>query len=113
MVTKHNKTSLSPLLPERTGLALLGSPRFSPPPPRQSLTLFSAEVEMASSALGGSAPLVPNPEQGTGRSAAAVLGLSAGLGGAEMELQKMLINERMKCENHRTNYQTLKAEHAR
>uniref|UniRef100_A0A8C4HSD7 Centrosomal protein of 83 kDa n=1 Tax=Dicentrarchus labrax TaxID=13489 RepID=A0A8C4HSD7_DICLA len=24
----------------------------------------------------------------------------------------MLINERMKCENHRTNYQTLKAEHA-
>uniref|UniRef100_A0A8C3GAJ3 Centrosomal protein 83 n=1 Tax=Cyclopterus lumpus TaxID=8103 RepID=A0A8C3GAJ3_CYCLU len=42
---------------------------------------------------------------------AAMLGLSAGLGGAEMELQKMLIDERMKCENHRTNYQTLKAEH--
>ena len=42
-----------------------------------------------------------------------MLGLSAGLGGAEMELQKMLIDERMKCENHRTNYQTLKAEHAR
>uniref|UniRef100_A0A8C9Z4Q9 Centrosomal protein 83 n=1 Tax=Sander lucioperca TaxID=283035 RepID=A0A8C9Z4Q9_SANLU len=41
-----------------------------------------------------------------------MLGLSAGLGGAEMELQKMLIDERMKCENHRTNYQTLKAEHA-
>uniref|UniRef100_A0A7N6AIQ9 Centrosomal protein 83 n=1 Tax=Anabas testudineus TaxID=64144 RepID=A0A7N6AIQ9_ANATE len=41
-----------------------------------------------------------------------LLGLSAGLGGAEMELQKMLIDERMKCENHRTNYQTLKAEHA-
>uniref|UniRef100_A0A8C3ARI9 Centrosomal protein 83 n=1 Tax=Cyclopterus lumpus TaxID=8103 RepID=A0A8C3ARI9_CYCLU len=40
-----------------------------------------------------------------------MLGLSAGLGGAEMELQKMLIDERMKCENHRTNYQTLKAEH--
>uniref|UniRef100_A0A8C6UK51 Centrosomal protein 83 n=1 Tax=Neogobius melanostomus TaxID=47308 RepID=A0A8C6UK51_9GOBI len=32
-------------------------------------------------------------------------------GGAEMELQKMLIDERMKSENHRTNYQTLKAEH--
>uniref|UniRef100_A0A671Y0K4 Centrosomal protein 83 n=1 Tax=Sparus aurata TaxID=8175 RepID=A0A671Y0K4_SPAAU len=31
---------------------------------------------------------------------------------AEMELQKMLIDERMKCENHRTNYQTLKAEHS-
>uniref|UniRef100_A0A8D3AUI5 Centrosomal protein of 83 kDa n=1 Tax=Scophthalmus maximus TaxID=52904 RepID=A0A8D3AUI5_SCOMX len=30
---------------------------------------------------------------------------------AGMELQKMLIDERMKCENHRTNYQTLKAEH--
>uniref|UniRef100_A0A8C6UDK4 Centrosomal protein 83 n=1 Tax=Neogobius melanostomus TaxID=47308 RepID=A0A8C6UDK4_9GOBI len=29
----------------------------------------------------------------------------------EMELQKMLIDERMKSENHRTNYQTLKAEH--
>lgn len=29
-----------------------------------------------------------------------------------MELQKMLIDERMKCENHRTNYQTLKAEHS-
>uniref|UniRef100_A0AAX7UR71 Centrosomal protein 83 n=1 Tax=Astatotilapia calliptera TaxID=8154 RepID=A0AAX7UR71_ASTCA len=42
---------------------------------------------------------------------AAMLGLSTGLGGAEMELQKMLIDERMKSENHRKNYQTLKAEH--
>ncbi|XP_028426042.1 centrosomal protein of 83 kDa isoform X2 [Perca flavescens] len=66
---------------------------------------------MTSSALGHSAPLLPNLEPGMGKSAA-VLGLSAGLGGAEMELQKMLIDERMKCENHRTNYQTLKAEHA-
>ncbi|XP_062238534.1 centrosomal protein of 83 kDa [Platichthys flesus] len=65
---------------------------------------------MASSALGQSAPFVPNLSSGMGKSAA-VLGLSAGLGGAEMELQKMLIDERMKCENHRTNYQTLKAEH--
>ncbi|CAB1451873.1 unnamed protein product [Pleuronectes platessa] len=65
---------------------------------------------MASSALGQSAAFVPNRSSGMGQSAA-VLGLSAGLGGAEMELQKMLIDERMKCENHRTNYQTLKAEH--
>lgn len=67
---------------------------------------------MTSSALGQSANLIPNMEPGMGMSAA-MLGLSAGLGGAEMELQKMLIDERMKCENHRTNYQTLKAEHAR
>ncbi|XP_039647720.1 centrosomal protein of 83 kDa isoform X2 [Perca fluviatilis] len=66
---------------------------------------------MTSSALGHSAPLLPNLEPGMGKSAA-MLGLSAGLGGAEMELQKMLIDERMKCEKHRTNYQTLKAEHA-
>ncbi|XP_040002768.1 centrosomal protein of 83 kDa isoform X2 [Xiphias gladius] len=66
---------------------------------------------MTSSTFGGSAPVVPNLEHGMGKSAA-MLGLSAGLGGAEMEMQKMLINERMKCENHRTNYQTLKAEHS-
>ncbi|XP_037616412.1 centrosomal protein of 83 kDa isoform X1 [Sebastes umbrosus] len=65
----------------------------------------------SSSGLGQSAPLLPNLEPGMGKSAA-MLGLSAGLGGAEMELQKRLIDERMKCENHRTNYQTLKAEHA-
>ncbi|CAJ1054481.1 centrosomal protein of 83 kDa [Xyrichtys novacula] len=65
---------------------------------------------MTSSALGQSAPLASNLEPGIGR-AAAMLGLSAGLGGAEMELQKMLIDERMKCEHHRSNYQTLKAEH--
>nr|XP_020490433.1 centrosomal protein of 83 kDa isoform X1 [Labrus bergylta]XP_020490434.1 centrosomal protein of 83 kDa isoform X1 [Labrus bergylta] len=66
---------------------------------------------MTSSALGQSAPLVSTLESGIGRSAA-MLGMSAGLGGAEMELQKLLIDERMKCENHRTNYQTLKAEHS-
>ena len=42
---------------------------------------------------------------------AAVMGLSTGLGSAEMELQKMLIDERMKSTNHGINYQTLKAEH--
>ena len=67
---------------------------------------------MTSSALGQSPPFIPKLEPGMGKSAA-MLGLSAGLGGAEMELQKMLIDERMKCENHRTNYKTLKAEHTR
>lgn len=67
---------------------------------------------MTSSTLGQSAPRLPNLESGMGKSAA-VLGLSAELGGAEMELQKMLIDERMKCENHRKNYQTLRAEYTR
>ncbi|XP_049892187.1 centrosomal protein of 83 kDa [Epinephelus moara] len=66
---------------------------------------------MTSSALGQSSPLLQNLEPGIGRSAA-MLGLSAGLEGAEMELQKMLIDERIKCENYKTNYRTLKAEHA-
>nr|XP_046234686.1 centrosomal protein of 83 kDa isoform X1 [Scatophagus argus] len=72
---------------------------------------FNKRGEMTSSTFGQSANLVPNLEPGIGKSAA-MLGLSAGLGATEMELQKMLIDERMKCENHRTNYQTLKAEHA-
>ncbi|XP_023206264.1 centrosomal protein of 83 kDa isoform X2 [Xiphophorus maculatus] len=59
---------------------------------------------------GQPASLVANLVPGMGKSAAA-LGLSAGLGGAELELQKMLIDERIKSENHRSNYQTLKAEH--
>uniref|UniRef100_A0A1A8PHN3 Coiled-coil domain containing 41 n=1 Tax=Nothobranchius pienaari TaxID=704102 RepID=A0A1A8PHN3_9TELE len=66
---------------------------------------------MSSSTPGQSAPRVSNLEPGMGRSAA-MLGLSAGLGGAELELQKMLIDERIKCEHHKTNYQTLQAEHA-
>lgn len=66
---------------------------------------------MTTSALGLSAPRLSNLEPVIGKSAA-MLGLSAGLEGAEMELQKMLIDERMKCENLKTNYQTLKAEHA-
>ena len=28
-----------------------------------------------------------------------------------VELQKLLIDERMRCETHKTNYQTLKEEH--
>ena len=31
----------------------------------------------------------------------------------ETELQKMLADEKMRSEQHRTNYQTLKAEHTR
>ncbi|KAF4080942.1 hypothetical protein AMELA_G00155210 [Ameiurus melas] len=38
---------------------------------------------------------------------------SVGLHCLDTELQKMLIDERMRCENHKTNYQTLKAEHSR
>ncbi|XP_027019727.2 centrosomal protein of 83 kDa isoform X2 [Tachysurus fulvidraco] len=38
---------------------------------------------------------------------------SLGLHCLDTELQKMLIDERMRCENHKTNYQTLKAEHTR
>ncbi|XP_072327974.1 centrosomal protein of 83 kDa isoform X1 [Scyliorhinus torazame] len=41
------------------------------------------------------------------------LNAGAGLCGTETELQKMLIDERMRCEHHKTNYQTLKAEHTR
>lgn len=62
--------------------------------------------------LDRSAPLVMDLEPGLGRSAA-LLGLSAGLGGAEMELQKRLIDERITSENHKKNYQTLKAHHSR
>ncbi|XP_024150390.1 centrosomal protein of 83 kDa isoform X3 [Oryzias melastigma] len=65
---------------------------------------------MASPTLGQSVPLVQNLEPGMGKSAA-MLGLSVGLEGAEKELHKMLIDERMKSEIHKTNYQTLKAEH--
>ncbi|XP_043569266.1 centrosomal protein of 83 kDa isoform X1 [Chiloscyllium plagiosum] len=41
------------------------------------------------------------------------LNAGAGLCGTDAELQKMLIDERMRCEHHKTNYQTLKAEHTR
>lgn len=67
---------------------------------------------MTSSVLNHPAHLVPNLEPGMMQSGAS-LGLSAGLGGAEMELQKLLINERIKCENHKTNYKTLKTEYTR
>lgn len=35
------------------------------------------------------------------------------LTGSQSELQKMLIDERLRCEHHKSNYQTLKAEHTR
>ncbi|XP_034145852.1 centrosomal protein of 83 kDa isoform X2 [Esox lucius] len=59
--------------------------------------------EMNSSALAQSAPIFTILDPGG----------SVKLGGSDMELQKMLIDERMRCENHKTNYQTLKAEHNR
>ncbi|KAL7857835.1 hypothetical protein AOLI_G00179370 [Acnodon oligacanthus] len=60
-----------------------------------------------------SSAMFPNLEAGgTGR-VAALLGGPVGLSSSDMELQKMLIDERMRCENHKTNYQTLKAEHTR
>ncbi|XP_064417934.1 centrosomal protein of 83 kDa [Latimeria chalumnae] len=40
-------------------------------------------------------------------------GVGVGLAPSNTELQKMLIDERMRCEHHKTNYQTLKAEHTR
>ena len=63
-----------------------------------------------SALLSQSGPLLPGGPCGPGTPA---LGAPAGPGGSEAELQKMLIDERMRCENHKMNYQTLKAEHAR
>ncbi|XP_074231379.1 centrosomal protein of 83 kDa isoform X2 [Camelus bactrianus] len=37
----------------------------------------------------------------------------SGLTGSQSEFQKMLIDERLRCEHHKTNYQTLKTEHTR
>uniref|UniRef100_A0A9J7YQK1 Centrosomal protein 83 n=1 Tax=Cyprinus carpio carpio TaxID=630221 RepID=A0A9J7YQK1_CYPCA len=65
-------------------------------------------------ALGQSSALFPNLEPaGGGGKTAVLLSGSMGLTSSDMELQKMLIDERMRCENHKTNYQTLKVEHTR
>ncbi|XP_006898551.1 PREDICTED: centrosomal protein of 83 kDa-like [Elephantulus edwardii] len=37
----------------------------------------------------------------------------SGLTSSQSEFQKMLIDERLRCEHHKTNYQTLKVEHTR
>ncbi|XP_045555771.1 centrosomal protein of 83 kDa isoform X1 [Salmo salar] len=58
---------------------------------------------MNPSALVQSGPLLPCLDPGG----------TVKLEGPDMELQKMLIDERMRCENHKINYQTLKAEHTR
>ncbi|XP_029457473.1 centrosomal protein of 83 kDa [Rhinatrema bivittatum] len=42
-----------------------------------------------------------------------LIGGDVGLPATDTELQKLLIDERMRCELHKTNYQTLKAEHTR
>lgn len=72
-------------------------------------SLFCCRFDMSST--------TPNPsahdmQPGLGRTAA-MLGLSAQLGGREGELQKMLIDERIKSENFRTQYQSLKEETTR
>ncbi|XP_034790133.1 centrosomal protein of 83 kDa isoform X2 [Pan paniscus] len=40
-------------------------------------------------------------------------GGDSGLTASQSEFQKMLIDERLRCEHHKANYQTLKAEHTR
>ncbi|MCI4382190.1 hypothetical protein PGIGA_G00260380 [Pangasianodon gigas] len=57
--------------------------------------------------------MFPNLEASGSGKAQDVSPGSAGLHCLDTELQKMLIDERMRCENHKTNYQTLKAEHTR
>lgn len=57
--------------------------------------------------------MFPNFEASEGGKAQEVSSGSLGLHHLDTELQKMLIDERMRCENHKTNYQTLKAEHTR
>ncbi|XP_016135580.1 centrosomal protein of 83 kDa [Sinocyclocheilus grahami] len=70
--------------------------------------------QMNPPALGQSSALFPKLElAGGGGKAAVLLSGSTGLISSDMELQKMLIDERMRCENHKTNYQTLKVEHTR
>jgi len=70
--------------------------------------------QMNPPAIGQSSALFPNlqPAGGVGKTAVLLAG-STGLTSSDMELQKMLIDERMRCENHKTNYQTLKVEHTR
>ncbi len=70
--------------------------------------------QMNPPALGLSSALFPNLELvGGGGKATVLLSDSTELTSSDMELQKMLIDERMRCENHKTNYQTLKVEHTR
>uniref|UniRef100_A0A3B3T3Z2 Centrosomal protein 83 n=1 Tax=Paramormyrops kingsleyae TaxID=1676925 RepID=A0A3B3T3Z2_9TELE len=61
--------------------------------------------------LATSASLFRSLELGTGKPGS-LPGVTS-LAGVETELQKMLIDERMRCEHHKTNYQTLKVEHTR
>lgn len=68
---------------------------------------------MDGDAAGCFSAMFPNVESGGGGKAQGVSPGSAGLHCLDTELQKMLIDERMRCENHKTNYQTLKAEHTR
>lgn len=71
--------------------------------------------EMMSGPAAGqsSSAMFPNLEAGGSGRVPTLLGGPGGLSSSDMELQKMLIDERMRCEKHKTNYQTLKAEHTR
>ncbi|KAK1789540.1 hypothetical protein P4O66_015460, partial [Electrophorus voltai] len=68
---------------------------------------------MNAPAVGQSPVMFPNLEAGGSGKASALLAVPVGLSSSDMELQKLLIDERMRGENHKTNYQTLKAEHTR
>ncbi|XP_007245062.2 centrosomal protein of 83 kDa isoform X2 [Astyanax mexicanus] len=68
---------------------------------------------MSGPTAGQSSAMFPNLESGGSGRVPTLLGGPGGLSSSDMELQKMLIDERMRCEKHKTNYQTLKAEHTR
>ncbi|XP_028306739.1 centrosomal protein of 83 kDa-like [Gouania willdenowi] len=71
---------------------------------------LSSTGDMPSTGPSSTNPVVQNLDPGVNQ-CAAMLGLSAGLEGAELELHKMLIVEKMTNETHKSNYQTLKMEH--
>ncbi|XP_069048604.1 centrosomal protein of 83 kDa [Lepisosteus oculatus] len=83
--------------------AAAGHPSTSERPLPAGLVLPSA-VAQSAPLFPGMDPLAGNPTIAQG---------AVGLGASDMELQKLLIDERMRCEHHKTNYQTLKAEHTR
>ncbi|XP_076862591.1 centrosomal protein of 83 kDa [Brachyhypopomus gauderio] len=68
---------------------------------------------MNAPAVGQSPAVFPSLDAGGSGTAPALLRAPVGLSSSDMELQKLLIDERMRCENHKTNYQTLKVEHTR
>lgn len=80
---------------------------------RASYDSLCLEERMDAGAPSQFSAMFPNLEASASGNAQDVSSGSAGLHCLDTELQKMLIDERMRCENHKTNYQTLKAEHTR